>query len=175
MTTTPGTDGPRAELDARFSSPEAVATPWVETARALTEAELYWLSTVRPDGRPHVTPLLAVWRDETAYVCSGPTEQKVANLATNPRCVLTTGRNLLHGGLDVVVEGGAVRVRDDDRLHALADAWESKYSSEWRFEVRDGVFDGPGGPAHVYAIRPGTVFAFRKGPYSQTRYRLGGG
>lgn len=175
MTTTAETDGPRTELDARFSSPGAVATPWAETARALAEAELYWLSTVRSDGRPHVTPVLAVWRDDTAFVCSGPTEQKVANLATNPQCVLTTGRNLLHEGLDVVLEGATVRVRDTDRLHALADVWEGKYSSDWHFDVRDGAFDGPGGPAYVYAIRPTTVFAFRKGSYSQTRYRFGGG
>ncbi len=29
-------------------------------------------STVRPDGRPHVTPLLAVWADDALHFCTGP-------------------------------------------------------------------------------------------------------
>jgi len=29
----------------------------------LEKAEVFWLSTVRPDGRPHVTPMVSVWLD----------------------------------------------------------------------------------------------------------------
>jgi hypothetical protein len=54
---------PVTALDERFSDPKAVATGWDETRRALDEAELFWITTVRPDGRPHVTPLVAVWLD----------------------------------------------------------------------------------------------------------------
>jgi hypothetical protein len=50
------TTEPTAKLDARFSDERAEATPWADAARALEEAELYWLTTVRADGRPHVTP-----------------------------------------------------------------------------------------------------------------------
>ena len=53
---------PVTELDTRFSDQDAVATDWKETRRALEDAELFWISTVRADGRPHVTPLVAVWR-----------------------------------------------------------------------------------------------------------------
>ncbi len=52
---------PVTELDTRFSDQDAVATGWEETRRALEDAELFWISTVRADGRPHVTPLVAVW------------------------------------------------------------------------------------------------------------------
>ena len=45
----------------------------------------------RGDGRPHVTPLPAVWSDGALHFCTGPTEQKGVNLAANPACVLTTG------------------------------------------------------------------------------------
>ena len=41
-----------------FSSPNATPTEWSQARDELTAAEVYWLSTVRPDGRPHVTPLL---------------------------------------------------------------------------------------------------------------------
>src|SRR6266540_4821502 len=52
---------PVTELDARFSSNDATPTGWEEARGQLEDAQVYWLSTVRPDGRPHVTPLLAVW------------------------------------------------------------------------------------------------------------------
>jgi Pyridoxamine 5'-phosphate oxidase len=40
-----------------FSSDGAVAAEWAKALADLQGAEVYWLSTVRPDGRPHVTPL----------------------------------------------------------------------------------------------------------------------
>jgi nitroimidazol reductase NimA-like FMN-containing flavoprotein (pyridoxamine 5'-phosphate oxidase superfamily) len=136
------------------------------------EAELFWLSTVRPDGRPHVTPLISVWLDDAAYFCTGPTERKAKNLAQNPKCVLTTGCNLLDKGLDVVIEGEAERVSEDAKLTRVADAYESKYGSSWHFDVRDGVFRGEGGEALVFEIAPTTIFGFGKGEYSQTRWRF---
>jgi pyridoxamine 5'-phosphate oxidase-like protein len=48
---------PDTALDQRYSGPGAVATGWEQTRRALEAAELFWISTVRADGRPHVTPL----------------------------------------------------------------------------------------------------------------------
>ena len=54
---------PVTKIDPRFSDPDAVATDWDETRRVLETAELFWISTVRADGRPHVTPLVAVWLD----------------------------------------------------------------------------------------------------------------
>src|ERR1700733_13998600 len=98
-----------AEIDARFSAPDAVATGWDETRRALEAAELFWISTVRPDGRPHVTPLVAVWLDGALHFCTGATEQKALNLRANPHVILTTGANQWDTGLDVVVEGDAAQ------------------------------------------------------------------
>ena len=76
---------PTAEIDRRFSDPEAGATPWAEVARTLERAELYWLTTVRADGRPHVTPLIGVWHDGALHFCTGPREQKARNLEHNRR------------------------------------------------------------------------------------------
>ena len=44
----------------------------------------------------------------------------------NPHCILTTGCNALNEGLDLVVEGDAVRVSDDATLRRIAGAYESK-------------------------------------------------
>jgi nitroimidazol reductase NimA-like FMN-containing flavoprotein (pyridoxamine 5'-phosphate oxidase superfamily) len=114
------TTDPKAELDARFSAPDAVPTPWAETARVIADAELFWIATVRADKSPHVTPLPAVWHDGALHFCTGAGEQKGVDLRRDPHCTLTTGTNRWNEGLDVVVEGAAVRVTDESRLQRLA-------------------------------------------------------
>jgi nitroimidazol reductase NimA-like FMN-containing flavoprotein (pyridoxamine 5'-phosphate oxidase superfamily) len=76
-----------------FSSKDAVATAWAQARGALQDADVYWLSTVRQDGRPHVTPFLGVWVNGALHFCTGSTERKAKNLAENRHCVLTTGCN----------------------------------------------------------------------------------
>jgi nitroimidazol reductase NimA-like FMN-containing flavoprotein (pyridoxamine 5'-phosphate oxidase superfamily) len=161
---------PTTQIDHRYGDAEAVPTPWSTAQEHLAAAEVAWLSTVRPDGRPHVTPLLTVWLDGALHICTGEVEQKARNIAANPQVVLTTGTNALHGGLDLSVEGRAERVTDPERLQVLANAWEKKYGSGWHFEVRDGGFEGGHALALVFRIEPATVFGFGKGPYSQTRW-----
>ena len=165
---------PVSELDDRFSSDGAAPTPWSEALRRLEESSIFWLYTVRSDGRPHVTPLIAVWLDDALHFCTGPTERKAKNLAQNASCILTTGTNTIEDGLDVIVEGEAVRLRDRAQLVKIANAYEAKYGSGWRFEVGDDAFLNEGdGEAHVYAVAPATVFGFGKGePFSQTRWRF---
>src|SRR3954454_2956623 len=84
---------PVTELDPRFSEPNAVATDWEETRRVLEGAEFFWITTVRVDGRPHVTPLVAVWLDDAIYFATGTDEQKAVNLRSNQNVSLTTGCN----------------------------------------------------------------------------------
>jgi nitroimidazol reductase NimA-like FMN-containing flavoprotein (pyridoxamine 5'-phosphate oxidase superfamily) len=165
---------PQTELDPRFGD-GVQPTAWADARNELEKAAVYWLSTVRAEGRPHVTPLIAVWRDDVLYFCTGPTEQKAKNLAQNPHCIATTGSNRIDEGLDVVVEGDAVRVRDDAHLTTVADAYEAKYGRGWHFDVKDGSFHHEAGEAWVFAIAPNKVLGFAKGePFSQTRYRFAG-
>jgi hypothetical protein len=94
---------------------------------------------------------------------------------TYPHVILTTGSNGLREGLDLVVEGDARRITDDARLHALADAYESKYGEDWHFDVRDGTFQQGDIEALVYEVAPTTAFGFGRGErYSQTRWRFEG-
>lgn len=65
---------PAGELDPAFSSPGATARPWSEVDHTLTYAKIFWLSTVRADGRPHVTPLPAVWAGGALHFCTGAGE-----------------------------------------------------------------------------------------------------
>ena len=166
---------PTAAFDSRFSDPAAGPTPWPDAADVLERAELYWLTTVRADGRPHVTPLIAVAEGELVHFCTGLREQKARNLEHSSRVALTTGNNAWAEGLDVVVEGTAVRVTDRDELQRLADAYEAKYGSAWHFEVGEGVFGEGEDAAAVFRIEPGKVLAFAKQPHAQTSYRFGHG
>ena len=99
------TTDPIGTVDPRFGEEGAGPTPWSDVRAALTEAELFWLSTVRVDGRPHVTPLIAVLVDDTMHFCTGVTEQKAKNLnRLTGRCTMTTGTNTWARGLDIVLD-----------------------------------------------------------------------
>ena len=163
---------PVAELGP-FSSSEARATPWASALAVLGEAEVFWLSTVRPDGRPHVTPLLAAWSLGGVCFTTGGQERKARNLDNEPRCVLTTGTNALTG-LDVVIEGVAAVVEQHaDRAQAVSDL-ERKYGPH--LTSPEGTWHGLGeaviaGEVRLYRVAPTAGFAFGKLPVaSQTRY-----
>ncbi|WP_371622497.1 pyridoxamine 5'-phosphate oxidase family protein [Streptomyces sp. NBC_01116] len=158
-----------------FSDSDADATPWPTALRELRRARLFWLSTVRPDGRPHVTPLLAVWTGGALYFATGDQERKARNLRVNDHCTMTTGTNILDG-IDITVEGRAEPVRDPAERGTTADAYESKYGD--LLTSPEGTWYGLGdtirsGEVLLYRIAPETGFAFGKGAaYSQTRYRF---
>ena len=168
------------EIDPRYGDPTATPPPWADIERLLTDAQLYWIITVRADGRPHAVPLVGVWQDGAFAFCTGPDEQKQRNLDANAHVAVTTGSTGANGwdsGEDVVVEGRAVRVTDAAALQGLADAWFAKYGDDWQFEVRDQEFvevshsgGGTGGGARVYRVAPAKVMLFG-GEHGQTTYR----
>ncbi len=167
-------DEPATAIDRRYSDPAATAASWEETCQVLDAAELFWVTTVRADGRPHVTPVVAVWADGAVYFSTGPGEQKFANLRANPHVVLTTGSSRWDSGLDVMVEGEAVQVTDDAVLKGVAEVFTRRWDGRWQWEVRDGSFWHPGGdPANVFRVRPVKVFAHAKGdPFGATTHRF---
>jgi pyridoxamine 5'-phosphate oxidase-like protein len=150
-----------------FSHPDVTPTPWEEGCAQVAAADTFWLSTVRPDGRPHVTPLIAVWHADAIWFTTGADERKARNLARNASCILTTGRSeMAEGGLDVVLEGTAERATDDAELQPVARAFAAKYGTgTWDFVVRDGAFSHRdlGGRALVFRVRPVRGLGFRQG------------
>lgn len=167
---------PVTDLDSRFSSPDATALPWRDAVQQLRKAEVLWLSTVTPQGRPHVVPLIAVWLDGALFFSTGEDERKAKNLETNTHVTLTTGSNALTEGLDIVVEGDAAVVSDDAMLLRIADAYVAKYGGGWRLPGLEGVL--------TFKVTPSKAFGFgrRDGHigvpsgqgelFSQTRWRF---
>ena len=120
-----------------------------------------WLATTRPDGRPHLMPLLGVWLDGAFYFITGERTRKGQNLAQDPRCTIATSSTTLPS-LDVIVEGEAEQVTDETELRRVIEAFSSKM--EWPLDVREGRVFGPNAPTAgpppyaLYGVRPATVF-----------------
>jgi nitroimidazol reductase NimA-like FMN-containing flavoprotein (pyridoxamine 5'-phosphate oxidase superfamily) len=168
-------------IDPRYGDASATAPPWEDIERILTDAQLYWIITVRADGRPHAVPLVGVWHEGAFVFCTGSQEQKQRNLHGNPHVAVTTGTTGVSGwakGKDVVVEGDAVRVTDAETLQALAAAWFAKYGDDWKYAVQNDEFvelSGSGRStadgAWVYRVAPAKVLAFGD-DHGQTAYRF---
>jgi hypothetical protein len=170
---TTNTTAPRTSLGP-FSSPGASPTPWEATEWALRRIQKFQLCTVRRDGRPHVTPLLAIWTLDAMWFTTGDEEQKAKNLSTNQHCVLSSGTDTLTG-MDYVIEGTANLVTDQATRETVAAAFEQAYG--WQLTREDGSWYRLGdavrtGDVQLYRVQPDKGFAFAMGSEpSQTRYR----
>lgn len=72
----------------------------------LRKEPIIWLSTVRPDGRPHLVPVWFFWDGKTITICSQPHTQKMRNLKHNPHVMLAL--EAANQGDDIVlIEGKA--------------------------------------------------------------------
>ena len=138
-------------------------TPWATASARLETPEkdrTYWLATVRPDGRPHVRPILGLWLDDAFYFITGETTRKAKNLHANPQCVLTAS-SLALPALDVIIEGDAVKVTDHHKVQQVVDAYASRL--HWPLTVGDGGVFGPNAPTAgpppyaVFELTPTTV------------------
>ena len=134
-----------------------------------------WLATTGRDGKPHVRPILAVWVEGSLYFSARETTRKIKNLVVDPHCSVSVEWE----PLDLVVEGTAVKVRDEGILKRVADTFASIY--DWHVTVRDGAFyDAQGAPTagpppyDVYEVIPATAFGFGLDEsFTATRWRFG--
>jgi hypothetical protein len=140
--------------------------PWEHVQRRMSEALNYWISTTRPDGRPHATPVWGMWLDDTFYFDGSPETRRGRNIAANPHIVVH-----LESADDVVIlEGEAHQIVASLELRErLAAAYSAKYASH-------GYSPGPEtwetGGLYVMTIRKAIAWtAFTKDP---TRWVFGG-
>ena len=153
--------------------------PWSRALEALEsqipQKQTTFLATTRPDGRPHLTGVGALWQDGKVYVVSGPRTRKSLNLGADPHCSVS----MTWEGIDLVIEGTAERVTDDATLQRIA----ARYGREgWPARVEDEAFTydysapsaGPP-PWYLYEITPTTVFGvLSEEPGGATRWRFNG-
>ncbi len=124
QTIAPRSQPVEAPSDYPFPKDETNHIPWERVTQQLDKSRNFWIATVRPDGRPHVAPLWAVWHGNVLYFEGSPATRWARNLAVNPAASMN-----LESGLDVViVEGRAESFRLEPELRGrLIDAWAAKY------------------------------------------------
>jgi len=74
-----------------MSTDSVLASPARRLDRMLRSESVVWLSTVNPDGTPHLVPIWFSWDGETVLIASKPHARKVANLRANPAVMLALG------------------------------------------------------------------------------------
>ena len=101
-----------------------------------------WLATTRPDGRPHLMPVIASWVDGAIHIVAGEGTRKARNLAASDRCVIATTSTTLPS-LDIVIEGRADPLTDEETVRRVAEALTS---SGWPLEAKGDKVHGPHAP-----------------------------
>ena len=165
----------RERVDPRYSDEGAEAVAWGEAEARLAASQVTWVVTVRPDGRPHATPVVAVVHERRIYFHTGSAEVKYANLQANPHVLMLSGDTAWDRGLDVAVEGTAVAVSGDALLRRLAALYRDRWDGRWELDVHDGALAAktPGMQLVVFEVTPAKAYAYAKGgPFSQTTYRF---
>src|SRR5262245_41139706 len=119
--------------------------PWSWAVERLERARNYFLSTTRPDGRPHAMVIWGIWVENIFYFSTGRDSRKARNLAANPNCVVCPEK----AEEAVIVEGVADEVKDKKLIGRLDKIYQSKY--EWKLDPKLGP---------IYAVRPTIAFGF---------------
>jgi len=137
---------------------------WSTIEQRLVASKHYWLSTVRPDGRPHTIPRWGVWLDDRFYYDGSPATRHARNAELNPNCTLT----LEDGSRAVILEGTSVATRADADLGARLAAAFEKYHDDGYSPAADAWSGEDGGGLRVFT--PRTAMAWTTFPTDATRF-----
>lgn len=142
---------------------------WTWAEGQLRDAIVYWVSTSRPDGRPHAVPTWGAWLDDAFWFEGGSGTRRARNLATNPNAVASVGGD----DMAIIVEG-VVEMRLDPpellssrlvegfrKYLATPHAYEAD-PANWRTEAGGGL----------WMLRPTVVLGWREFPRTCTRWHF---
>jgi PPOX class probable F420-dependent enzyme len=95
--------------------------------RRLRAEPIIWLSTVRPDGRPHLVPVWFLWDGAAILIFSKPAAQKVRNLRHSSHVMLAL--DTADEGEDVVLLEGRAELLGDGAPRSTLPAYAEKYAA----------------------------------------------
>ena len=93
----------------------------------LRDEPIIWLSSVRPDGRPHLVPVWFWWDGATILIFSKPAAQKVRNLRHSPQVMLAL--DSADAGEDIVLLEGRADLLGDDAPQSTLPEYAEKYAA----------------------------------------------
>jgi Pyridoxamine 5'-phosphate oxidase len=136
--------------------------PWSWAEERLTKSHDYWVATVRPDGRPHLMPVWAVWDGSALWWSSSLGSSKARNLVADGRCSIATD----NAWEPVVLDGIAERVTDADALARFIRLENEKYETDYGVDFLDPSVNA------TFRVRPSWVFSLTEDDFegSPTRW-----
>ena len=105
---------------------DLTASKGAHTNQRLRDEPIIWLSSVRPDGRPHLVPVWFWWDGATILIFSKPDVQKVRNLRHNPQVMLAL--DSADEGEDIVLLEGRAALLGDDAPQSTLPEYAAKYA-----------------------------------------------
>lgn len=132
---------------------------WRFVEEAMATDEFYWVTTIRPDGMPHVRPTWGVWVEGRFYCGGGERTRWVRNIAANSEIVV----HREDAEEVVIIEGNAQRIDHETSDETLIERLDTVY--EEKYDIRHGT--------PFFAARPDTVLAWGDFPTDATRWTFG--
>ena len=132
--------------------------PWAQVVKWLEGARNYWVSTTRPDGRPHAKPVWGLWLDGMVMFSTDPESVTGRNIAAGSAMQI----HLESGDEVAILDGMVERPSDPNLLARFADAYDSKYGIK---------VDVTSDETPILALRPTTVMSWTEANYPETATR----
>ena len=138
--------------------------PWSWAEEQLSASRNYWVTTLRPDGSPHLMPVWGMWDRQFLWFSSSKQSRKAMNLRANPHCSIATE----DADNPVVVDGLADLVTDRALLSQVLDMENRKYKTRYEMDMFDPDVNA------TFRVRPIRAFALLKDDFcgSPTRWRF---
>ena len=137
--------------------------PWKWADDRLKKSRQYWIATARPDGRPHVMVIWALWMDGALYFSTGSKSRKAQNLAKNPHCTMCTQNS----AEAVIIEGKVDAEKDVNRIRDFLKLYEKKY----KWDMSDMADDLLKLKEPVFLLRPQVAFGMAEKTFSKSATR----
>ena len=138
-----------------------LAWKWAENQ--LKKSRQYWIATTRPDARPHVMVVWALWMDGVLYFSTGKESRKAKNLAANPNCTMCTE----NAAKAVILEGVVETERNVERIREFVKRYEKKY--DWKLGEMGENMIALKDP--VFLLRPKVAFGLWEKKFATTATR----
>ncbi len=153
----------RPHMPGYLSKTKNALLPWKWAEDRLKRSRQYWIATTRPDGRPHVMVIWALWLDGFLYFSTGSASQKARNLAGNSHCTICT-EDAAEG---VILEGVSETEGEIEQIRKVLVLYGKKY----KFDMSGMADDLLNLKEPVFRLRPITAFGLWEKKFSTTATR----
>ena len=156
--------GEQLPLPKVYGSPKKILS-WSDVSKELEDAPVYWVASVRPDGRPHVIPRDGVWVDDAWYYGGSDESVHNRNIQSNPELSMHIG----DGMKAIIVEGNAEKSTPEREVaERMAEQHNRKYSHYGEIATPEGYMKEP-----TLCLKARRILAWTFLPEDATRFTFG--